>query len=126
MLAVNVEQHPVVWGDVVRVILGAQYRLPPFGKIVCHNACPGDFGCQAMESWGHVEVFSWDTARTMRMAFTGVFVTTPMSYAWNLCAERVAPGASWSAVVKKLAVQVVAMPPMVRARTALKTCFNGC
>lgn len=79
-----------------------------------------------MESWGHAGVFSWDRARTMRMAFTGVFVTTPMSYAWNLCAERVAPGTSWNAVAKKLVVQVVAMPPMVRARTVLETCFHEC
>lgn len=76
----------------------------------------GDLGCQTLEWWGSEEDFVWDHMRSFRMGFTGAFVVTPMSFCWNITAEHLAPGTSWSAVLKKQVVMILATPPMVRGK----------
>ncbi|CAM9241685.1 unnamed protein product, partial [Hapterophycus canaliculatus] len=73
----------------------------------------GDAVCQAIETFDADKKFFWDSARTMRMGITGAFLVTPASFAWNLYAERLAPGTSWRAVVTKLGVSMAVTPPML-------------
>ncbi|CAM9698383.1 unnamed protein product [Ectocarpus sp. 4 AP-2014] len=80
-----------------------------------------DAVCQAMETCGTERKFAWDHARTMRMGITGAFLVTPASFAWNMYAERLAPGRSLRAVVTKLGVSVAVLPPMLAAQFASLT-----
>ncbi|CBJ32920.1 integral membrane protein-like protein [Ectocarpus siliculosus] len=74
-----------------------------------------------METFGTERKFAWDHARTMRMGITGAFFVTPASFAWNMYAERLAPGRSLRAVVTKLGVSVAVLPPMLAAQFASLT-----
>ncbi|CAB1103441.1 unnamed protein product [Ectocarpus sp. CCAP 1310/34] len=81
----------------------------------------GDALCQAMETFGTERKFAWDHTRTMRMGITGAFFVTPASFAWNMYAERLAPGRSLRAVMTKLGVSVAVLPPMLAAQFASLT-----
>lgn len=74
----------------------------------------GDLGCQTIESVDAGSAFAWDRLRTLRMGITGAFVMAPMSFSWNLYAERVAPGTSWRAILTKMGFSIAVLPPMVR------------
>ncbi|CAM9338442.1 unnamed protein product [Ectocarpus fasciculatus] len=80
-----------------------------------------DAVCQGMEQFDTERKFAWDHARTMRMGITGAFFVTPASFAWNMYAERLAPGRSLRAVVTKLGVSVAVLPPMLAAQFASLT-----
>lgn len=67
-----------------------------------------------MESVNAGTPFVLDHLRTLRMGITGAFVLTPMSLAWNMFAERLAPGTSWRAILTKMGVSIAVLPPMVR------------
>ncbi|CAM9556082.1 unnamed protein product [Ectocarpus sp. 13 AM-2016] len=82
----------------------------------CRKRAKGDAVCQAMETFSTERKFAWDHARTMRMGITGAFFVTPASFAWNMYAERLAPGRSLRAVVTKLGVSVAVLPPMLAAQ----------
>ncbi len=69
-----------------------------------------------METLDSGTKFSWDHARTTRMGVTGAFLVTPASFAWNLYAERLAPGTSFRAILVKLGVSLAVLPPMVSGR----------
>lgn len=67
-----------------------------------------------MEAVNAETPFVLDHHRTLRMGITGAFVLTPMSLAWNMYAERLAPGTSWRAILTKMGVSIAVLPPMVR------------
>ncbi|CAM9579939.1 unnamed protein product [Phaeothamnion confervicola] len=63
--------------------------------------------------------------RSLRMTVCATFVTSPTSFAWNILAERLAPGHSPSAVVRKLCVQVTCMPGMIASQLGALSLLEG-
>ncbi|CAM9868679.1 unnamed protein product [Discosporangium mesarthrocarpum] len=84
----------------------------------------GDVVCQTIEGYGTETEVEWDRQRTFRMGVTGLLVLCPMSYGWNLLAERLYPGTSFRSLAGKLGVQMVCMPPMVAGQFASLTLLD--
>ena len=92
------------------------------GKIVARNCCfvacsmgLGDAICQYAEGHGTSslrESTPWelDVARTARMMFTGLLVSGPYSTLNHVMMERVFPGSSGQAVIKKILSSTMIAP----------------
>mmetsp|Transcript_7639 Transcript_7639/g.11472 ORF Transcript_7639/g.11472 Transcript_7639/m.11472 type:complete len:220 (+) Transcript_7639:48-707(+) len=76
----------------------------------------GDAISQYSEGRGESKSFEWDIHRTSRIAATSIFVMCPLSIAWNFMAESAFPGHNKKAVLGKLLIQLLCMPPMISAQ----------
>ncbi|KAG5190695.1 hypothetical protein JKP88DRAFT_352606 [Tribonema minus] len=106
------------------LVIAKKLKLWQTAAFIGSAGAAGDVACQVMEADDKLH-WKWNMARTARIAGTGIFVLTPLSIGWNHAAERLFPGRHVKAMLGKLAVQLLCMPPMISIQFASMTLMEG-
>ena len=103
----------------IRAASPLRAMLSTAGIVACEMSA-GDCVEQRLECDG-----SWDRMRSVRLGLTGLITTGPLAHALFYSLERIAPGTTPIAVLRKVAMNAAVMPCMISATLGTAWLLEG-